>query len=131
MDGFKRMATILPRLWHDRVTVTGVRPVKEGPFTTTEDVTVCVDRPAKVVLSGLKASEQSFFGTDSYDAKLIIDNGVKIAAGDLISVTDVNGHTTKYKRASKGYTGYASHQEVAMVRDEKAKEVSGDGMGKG
>jgi len=126
---FNRMGSQLTKLWFDRVTITGVRPAKDGPFTTTEDVTVCADRPAKVVLSGLKTSEQSFFGTDAYDAKLIIDNGVKINAGDLISVTDINGHVTKYKRASKGYTGYASHQEVAMVRDEKAKEVSGDELG--
>lgn len=131
MNGFKRMAGVLPRLWNDRVTITGVRVVKDGSFTTTEDVTVCENRPAKVVLSGLKASEQSFFGTDAYDAKLIIDNGVKIAAGDLITVTDVNGQVTKYKRTSKGYTGYYSHQELAMVRDEKAKEVSGDELGNG
>ncbi|CAM3206843.1 hypothetical protein [Lactiplantibacillus plajomi] len=129
MNGFKRMARVLPTLWHDRVTISGVREVKDGPFTTTEDVTVCKDRPAKVVLSGLKTSEQSFFGTDAYDAKLIIDNGVKVAAGDLITVTDQNSVVTEYRRASKGYTGYASHQEVAMVRDEKAKEVVNDGLG--
>lgn len=30
------------------------------------------DEPAKVVLKGQFPSEQSFFGTDEYDAKLII-----------------------------------------------------------
>lgn len=129
MNGYKRMAKVLPKLWHDRVTITGVREVEDGPFTTTEDVVICENRPAKVVLSGLKASEQSFYGTDTYDAKLIIDNGVKVAAGDLITVTDVNGNVTQYKRASKGYTGYDTHQEVAMVRDEKAKEVASDELG--
>lgn len=129
MNGYKRMAKVLPKLWHDRVTITGVREVKDGPFTTNEDVVICENRPAKVVLSGLKASEQSFYGTDTYDAKLIIDNGVKVAAGDSITVTDVNGNVTQYKRASKGYTGYGTHQEVAMIRDEKAKEVASYELG--
>nr|WP_237756474.1 hypothetical protein [Lactiplantibacillus herbarum] len=123
------MTKVLPRLWHDRVTIVGVREVVDGPFTTTADVNVCVDRPGKVVLGSLKASEQTLFGTDTYDAKLIIDSAIKIAAGDLITVTDVNGNVTRYRRASKGYTGYVSHQEVAMVRDEKAKEVVADGVG--
>ena len=37
-----------------------------------------------------------------------------------IYITDQNFKTTKYKRSSKGYSGYYSHQEIAMVRDEKA-----------
>ena len=46
------------------------------------------DEPAKVVLKGQSPSEQSFFGTDEYDAKLIIRNGIKIPAGADIYVTD-------------------------------------------
>ena len=53
-------------------------------------------------------------------AKLLIRNGIDIPAGAVIYITDQNGNTTKYKRSSKGYSGYYSHQEIAMVRDEKA-----------
>ena len=54
------------------------------------------------------------------DAKLLIRNGIDIPAGAVIYITDQNGNTVKYKRSSKGYSGYYSHQELAMVRDEKA-----------
>lgn len=121
---FNRMSKSLNKLWFDKVTITGVRDSLDGVFTDGKPVTIVEDEPAKVVLKGLKASEQTFFGTDAYDAKLIIRNGIKIPAGADIVVTDVNGQTTNYKRTSKSYTGYISHQEVAMVRDEKAKEES-------
>lgn len=121
---FKKMGKSLTKLWFDKVTITGVRDSDDGVFTDGTPVTIVEDEPAKVVLKGLKASDQSFFGTDSYDAKLLIRNGIKIPAGAEMVVTDVNGQVTTYKRASKGYAEYVSHQEVAMVRDEKAKEES-------
>lgn len=119
---FKKMGNQLTKLWFDRVTITGVKTVRDGPFTDTEPVVIVENEPAKVILKGLKASEQTFYGTDAYDAKLLLRNGIKIPADAEIDVTDVNGQTTHYKRASKGYAGYVSHQEVAMVRDEKASE---------
>ncbi|WP_258115640.1 hypothetical protein [Levilactobacillus yiduensis] len=119
---FDKMGQQLTKLWFDRVTITGVKTVKDGVFTDTVPVTIVENEPAKVILKGLKASEQTFFGTDAYDAKLLIRNGLKIPAGADIDVTDVNGQLTHYKRASRGYAGYVSHQEVAMVRDEKATE---------
>jgi len=119
-NAFKQLGTTLSQLWFDKVTIIGTETVKTGAFADTIDKTIVTDEPAKVVLKGLKASEQSFFGTDEYDAKLIIRTGIDIPAGANIVVTDANGKVTKYKRASKGYTGYISHQEVAMVRDEKA-----------
>jgi len=121
---FNRMGKSLTKLWFDKVTITGVRDESDGVFTDGKPVTIVEDEPVKVVLKGLKASEQSFFGTDNYDAKLLIRNGILIPAGAEMVVTDVNGQVTQYKRASKGYAGYISHQEVAMVRDEKAKEES-------
>lgn len=121
---FNRMGKSLTKLWFDKVTIVGVRDSSDGVFTDGKPVTIVEDEPAKVVLKGLKASDQSFFGTDNYDAKLLIRTGITIPAGADIQVTDVNGQVTQYKRASKGYAGYISHQEVAMVRDEKAKEES-------
>lgn len=121
---FNSMSKALTKLWFDKVTIIGVRDNSDGVFTDGKPVTIVKDEPAKVILKGLKASEQTFFGTDAYDAKLLIRNGIKIPAGAVIGVTDVNGQVTQYKRSSKGYAGYISHQEVAMVRDEKAKEES-------
>ena len=123
-SAFKKMGKSLTKLWFDKVTIIGVRDSDDGVFTDGERVTIVEDEPAKVVLKGLKASEQTFFGTDTYDAKLLIRTGIEIPAGAEMVVTDVNGQVTTYTRASKGYAGYVSHQEVAMVRDEKAKEES-------
>lgn len=114
----------LSKLWFDKATIYGVIPgVDTDGFTDGEEAVIVENEPCKVVLKGLKASEQSFFGTDNYDAKLLIRVGIDIPAGAKITIRDANGRTTQYKRASKGYSGYLSHQEVAMVRDEKAKEV--------
>lgn len=128
IGAFKKMGKILPKLWNDKVTIIGVKRTKNGIFSDEKDVIIVKNYPAKVVLGGQKTSEQSFFGTDQFDAKLLIDNSVYIPAGADIEVTDVNGKITKYKRTSKGYQGYVSHQEVSMIRDEKAKDVVDDGV---
>lgn len=121
---FNKMGSQLTKLWFDRVTITGIKTVKDGVFTDTVPVTIVENEPAKVILKGLKASDQTFFGTDTYDAKLIIRTGIDIPAGCDVWVTDVNGQTIKYKQTGRAYTGYVTHQEVAMIRDEKAKEES-------
>lgn len=128
-SAFKKMNGIIERVWNDRVTITGVKNGLRKGFTEDAPVIICENRPGKVILGSLKSSNQTEFGTDQYDAKLLIDNDVSIPAGADITVTDVNGHITKYKRSSKGYRGYVSHQEVAMIRDEKAKDVIGNGLG--
>lgn len=121
INAFNRLKEVAPMLWTDKVTIqTTKKVVNEHHITTSEPVTVVLDEPAKVILKGLKASEQSFFGTDEYDATLLIRTGIDVPAGSTIIVTDVNGKVTKYKRSSKGYSGYVSHQEIAMTRDEKA-----------
>ena len=121
IDAFNKLKEVAPILWNDKVTIqTTKKVVNEHHITISEPVTVVTDEPAKVILKGLKAGEQSFFGTDEYDATLLIRTGIEVPAGSTIIVTDVNGQTTKYKRSSKGYSGYVSHQEIAMTRDEKA-----------
>ena len=121
IDAFNKLKELAPMLWTDKVTIQATKKVvNEHHITTSEPVTVVSDEPAKVILKGLKASEQSFFDSDEYDATLLIRTGIDVPAGAIIIVTDVNGKTTKYKRSSKGYSGYVSHQEIAMTRDEKA-----------
>ena len=121
IDSFNKLKEVAPMLWTDKVTIQATKKVvNEHHITTSEHVTVVSDEPAKVILKGLKASEQSFFGSDEYDATLLLRTGIDVPAGATIIVTDVNGKVTKYKRSSKGYSGYVSHQEIAMTRDEKA-----------
>ena len=121
IDALNKLKDIAPMLWTDKVTIQATKKVvNEHHITTSEPVTVVSDEPATVILKGLKAGEQSFFGTDEYDATLLLRTGIDVPAGAIIIVTDVNGKVTKYKRSSKGYSGYVSHQEIAMTRDEKA-----------
>ena len=121
INAFNKLKEVAPMLWTDKVTIQATKKVvNEHHITTSEPVTVVSDEPAKVILKGLKAGEQSFYGTDEYDATLLIRTGIDVPAGARITVTDVNGKVTKYKRSSKGYSGYVSHQEIAMTRDEKA-----------
>ncbi|KRO16633.1 hypothetical protein IV56_GL001078 [Lacticaseibacillus saniviri JCM 17471 = DSM 24301] len=114
------MTKALHLLYHDKATIIGQVPVKDGVFDDLEPAVIAENIPAKVTLGGLKPGEQSEFLTDSYDAKLLIDVGIDVPAGAEITVTDINGKVTHYKRASRGYSGYGSHQEVAMVLDQKA-----------
>ncbi|QNQ80786.1 hypothetical protein [Lactobacillus sp. PV034] len=120
MSMFEGLKQAISLLWRDKVTVIGTKPVKHGAITNNEEVTIVEDEPAKVIVNSTKAGNQTFFDTDQYDAKLLIRNGINIPAGAVIVVTDQNGNTVRYKRSSRGYTGYYSHQELAMVRDEKA-----------
>ena len=120
MSLFEGLKQSVPRLWTDKATITGTKEVVIHHVTDNIPVTIVENEPCKVILKSQSAGTQTIFGTDQYDAKLLIRNGINIPAGAVILVTDQNGNATKYKRASKGYTGYYSHQEIAMIRDEKA-----------
>lgn len=124
IDNFLNMTPVLQLMYRDRVTITGGKPVERNGATEVQDVVIVSNHPAKLSLGGQRASEDGQHGTDAYDAKLFIDNGIDVPAGATIDVTDVNGRTTRYKRSSAGYTAYASHQEITMVRDEKATGVT-------
>lgn len=120
MSLFEGLKNVVPILWTDKATIIGTIPVKRNNVTNNEPVVLVEDEPCKVILKSQSAGTQTFYDTDNYDAKLIIKNGINIPAGSVINITDQNGNTTKYKRSSKGYTGYYSHQEIAITRDEKA-----------
>lgn len=120
MSYFNGLKDVISKLWTDKCTITGTKPIKKGHITNNVNVTIVEDEPCRVILKGQSKSEQTFYGTDQYDAKLLIRNGIDIPAGSIILVTDQNGQTVKYKLSGKGYTGYYSHQELVMKRDEKA-----------
>lgn len=124
IDNFLNMTPVLQMMYRDCVTITGGKPVERNGATEVQDVVIVENHPVKLSLGGQRASEDGQHGTDAYDAKLFIDNGIDVPAGATIDVTDFNGRTTRYKRSSAGYTAYASHQEITMVRDEKATGVT-------
>lgn len=129
MINLKGLTKAVPLLWFDHVTIMGSIVVKDGSYTDTKSTTIIANEPAKISRRYLKPSNQSYFGTDEYDVVMYIRQGIKIPAGCDVYVRDINGQTTKYKQSGKAYTGYVSHQEVALIRDEKAKAVISDGLG--
>ena len=120
MIKFNGLNGAIKKLWTDTVTIKSTKAVKKGAVTSSETVTIADAVPAKLILKSTKASQQGFYGTDDYDAELLIDVGIDVPAGSTVEVTDTNGKVTKYKRSSKGYSGYQTHQEIALVRVEKA-----------
>ena len=53
---------------------------------------------------------------------LYLDKSVTIPAGAKIDVTLSDGSILHFKNASKGYQEYQSHQEVALTKDDKARD---------
>ena len=120
MSKFEGLKKVVSLLWTDKAKIIGTKKVIKNHITNSVETTIVEHEPCKVILKGQSAGTQTIFGTDEANAKLLIRNGIDIPAGAVIYITDQNGNTVKYKRSSKGYSGYYSHQELAMVRDEKA-----------
>lgn len=120
MSKFEGLKKAVSLLWTDKAKIIGTKKVTKNHITNSVEITIVENEPCKVILKGQSAGTQTIFGTDEANAKLLIRNGIDIPAGAVIYITDQNGNTVKYKRSSKGYSGYYSHQELAMVRDEKA-----------
>ncbi|WP_188017194.1 hypothetical protein [Lentilactobacillus buchneri] len=127
-NAFKQMGKALTTLWFDKAKITGWQPAKHGSITSTEEVVIVEDEPCKISRKSLKPSDQKDFGTDEYDVVMYIRTGINIPAGSNVYITDANGKVNKYKQSGKAYTGYISHQEVALIRDEKAKEAVSNGV---
>lgn len=118
---FKRAKKDIESLYRDTATVYTYSNAGGSGFDDDEkQLNLIVYRaPAKLSKSGLKPATQVTFADAEYDAMLYIDTAVEIPAGAIIDVTNVNGLTTRYRRASGGYMGYVTHQEVAVVYEER------------
>ena len=120
MSEFEGLKKAVSLLWTDKAKIIGTKKVTKNHITNSVETTIVENEPCKVVLKGQSASTQTIFGTDEADAKLLIRNGIDIPAGAEIVITDQNGNQTRYKNSSRSYSGYFSHQELAMERSEKA-----------
>ncbi|WP_127849718.1 hypothetical protein [Lacticaseibacillus hulanensis] len=116
----KRLAKVKHLLDNVTVTISTRKPVKTGAVTGVGDpVAIVTDYPARVIKGSLASKTQAEFLPDEYDAVLVIDTGITIPTGCTIDATGPDGSVTHYKRATRGYAGYVSHQEVAMVLSAK------------
>ena len=121
-DGlFEPLRDALQRLWSDTATVKTNESYKdEHNITQSRTVVLFSDEPCKVILTRQDDSGSGVHGVDTYDVKILIRTGLDIPAGATVEVTYQNGIKTVYRRASKGYSGYRSHQVFKLKRDEVA-----------
>jgi hypothetical protein len=122
-NAYKRLRDALALMYRDRATIY-INKTEVTPRGTIPSLDKIHDNiPCKLSTGGINAGDKNGqYGTDNYDAMIYIGVDIDVPAGATIDVLDANGYTTRYKRASKGYTAYLSHREVAVVRDDKAKE---------
>lgn len=112
---------IIALMWKDRATIHGSEKSKDKRgFIVNNDKIILDNEPCKVVKKSLAGGNQTFYDEVKYNALLLISNNIDVPKGVDIVITDMNGNKTKYQRASGGYTNYSTHQEIAMIYDEKA-----------
>lgn len=120
---FQQMSDELQKLYRDKATIYGVETKKTDRGIVSKPKATAENCPCKISISSPKASEPNgIYGTDAIDAMLYLDKSVTIPAGAKIDVTLSDGSVLHFKNASKGYQEYQSHQEVALTKDDKARD---------
>lgn len=106
-------------LYRDRATISkpdNVGPVKgfadgnKGRTVIADNVPVTVSM-SRNLMGPIKGDSYS---VDQFSAVIMLENDIAVPAGAIFEVTDVNGSKRTYRSASKGYTAYQTHQEVAV-----------------
>lgn len=118
---FEPLRNAIRKLWSDTVTVKTTETYKDAHnITQSRPVVLFENEPCKVILSRQEESGDGIHATDLADAKILIRTGLDIPAGSVVEVTDQNGIKTTYRRTSKSYSGYRSHQVFVVKRIEVA-----------
>ncbi|WP_413627690.1 hypothetical protein R4B61_00365 [Fructilactobacillus vespulae] len=116
-NAFNNTKKVLRTLYRDKATIYVIEnKSSDSPFSDDENTPVPLlsDINVKVSKRQLSPLKGNMYGSDNYDATIFLDNDVKLPAGSIFEVTDVNGNVTTYKDASSGYTSYKTHQEIAV-----------------
>lgn len=120
---FQQMSDELQKLYRDKATIYRVETKKTDRGIVSKPKATAENCPCKLSISSPKTSEPNgIYGTDAIDAMLYLDKSVTIPAGAKIDVTLSDGSILHFKNASKGYQEYQSHQEVALTKDDKARD---------
>lgn len=120
---YQSMNGALKTLWRDKATITAKELKKAKAIGSDspekEPKTIATDVPCKISREGYTAPADGEYLAKEYDALVFMDNSVIVPPGAYFDITDVNGVVTRYKRASGTYPSYQSHQEIAVVFDER------------
>lgn len=108
--------------YDSKMTVKKNQQVKEGTITKSKWVAVndLKDIPCRISKKQITPVSEGEFAGISYLISLYCDPLLEIEPGSRISITDLYGVVREYKRSSEGFSSYRTHQEISIVRDDKA-----------
>lgn len=117
---FARMGGQLAKLYRDRAIVWTVEQVRSDRGLRNQEVLLFEDIPCKLSLNRQVEAGEGVYARERYDAKIFLSSDYQIPTGAVVEVLTATGRSYRFKRASDSYGGYLSHQEVTLVREEKA-----------
>ncbi|MDF7636930.1 hypothetical protein PT274_01450 [Leuconostocaceae bacterium ESL0958] len=118
----RRAKSAAAMLYRDTATIYSLQ--NDGPSQGFSDSSkgmkiIAENVPVKVNKKQLSSLTGNGYAVDQYDAVILMDNSVKVPAGALFEVTDINGVKKTYRQSSQGYSSYATHQEIAVKYGEQ------------
>lgn len=104
-------STMTVKIWED---------VEDGPFTKGDWVNVVENEPCRISKKQLNPTSSEDVAGMSYILALYCAPEIEVKAGSRILITNRYGEVREYKRSSEGFDSYATHQEIIIMREEKA-----------
>lgn len=102
------------------LTIYELRPIPNNPFEKDEWVEVATDIACRIKQKQLNATSKDDIASFDYTNVLYCSPEFEIKAGSKLVVTDIHNHIKTYKRTSDPFNSYRTHQEIIVVRSEKA-----------
>ena len=107
-------------MYDSKMTVEVYQTVKVGNVTSVAWVKTIVDAPCRISRKSHQVVAESSGPTVDYEIRLYCDQSLSVPAGSRITVTDAHGNTRSYKLSSEAFNSYLTHQEIVLVREDKA-----------
>ena len=120
MNIYEHAKAEFEKQYDSKVTIQMNEPVKVGSITKQKWVNKVLDQPCRISQKQLTVASGGDIAGLSYVTTLHCDPNVEIPAGCRLKVTDIHGNVRDYKRSSEGFSSYRTHQEVVVLREEKA-----------
>lgn len=97
------------------------KSAKIGSITKTQKVKIWdEDKLCRISQKQLTPTTTGPFAGEIYQTVLYCSPELEIKSGTEIVVKDTHGVVRNYKRSSEGFSSYRTHQEIILIRDEKA-----------
>lgn len=108
------------RLYDAKMNVETYTTYKEGNVTMQGWQVTLTDVPCRISKKNLASVNEANGPLIAYEIRLYCAPEVDVPAGSRVTVTDQHGHARMYKATSEAFNSYFTHQEIAVVREDKA-----------